>query len=113
MFFFPLFTPARVKPLLRMRLAAWRCTKCETETHATFHMHATPQCTYARMHAYMRVNRTPSQRCHLRQGYPRLGHRMLRRSVPDPPTSRSDLRQADLTSSRIHTSHFVRGERDL
>ncbi len=52
----------------------------------TFHMHAT-QCTHARIHtrACCVINRTPSQRRQLRQGDSRLGHRMLRRSVPDPP----------------------------
>ena len=83
-----------------------RAPNANTQIYVTFHMHA-------RIHACAcRVmnNRTPSQRCHLRQGDPRLGHRMLRRSVPDL-ASRSDLRQADrildLTSSRIHPSHFV------
>lgn len=65
--------------------------------------------SYARTHACMHtsvcaccvMNRTPSQRCHLREGDPRLGHRMLRRSVPRP-SSRSDLRTKLIVYPRPH-----------
>ena len=85
-FYLFLFPRTRTPPTYT--LGRFACNQIRTHKYAYISYACKRNaCTHAYIHtrACCAINRTPSQRRHLRQGDSRLGHRMLRRSVPDPP----------------------------